>query len=701
MTHGHRARRLLRPLRRRHQRRPVPDLRAPPRGGAGLPQRALRLLGAVPPRRRREGAGQLAGLLEHPQRHPRHHQGRRRPAARGDPVRGPAGPHHAPRASCPGSSRPRRMAALEDQVRALLRPAASTRSSGPTGSTSSTSSPSVLPMRVIGMLLGIPEQDQVAVRNKTDDNLRTVPGQPMQVKQENVASGDMFADYIDWRAEHPSDDLMTQLLNAEFEDETGETRTLTRQEVLTYTAVIAGAGNETTGRLIGWLAKLLAEHPDQRRAGRRGPLADPQRDRRDAAVRADRARHRPLRHARTSSTTARPSPPAAPILLLARRRPTATPAATPTPTSSTSTATTSSTSPSATASTSASAPASPGSRAASPSTSCSTGSPSGTSTTTACGSPRPRRSAAGSACPSCSRAGDRQPDGRHPRDRRRRRASPPSTTRRPTSRRQPSSSRCSTLLDQLEDGPGCAGRSCFRSADPDFFIMHGDVTLVREVEVPPPTNRRRARTSPRRPSPGCAPAASSRSGCSTASPAAVGARSSAPSTCASARSGRSSGSPRSSLGIIRRGRRNRPLARDRRSRPALDILLTGRDVAADELLRDRLARSPRPVARARGDRARRRPAHRGRCPPDAVAATKRVVDAPRDQALRASRATRSRELLGNRRPPRPHDALPRRPAARTASTRSTRMQVDPRRRARALTDAGARDPERVHRGTRP
>ena len=58
---------------------------------------------------------------------------------------------------------------------------------------------------------------------------------------------------------------MTQLLNAEFEDETGTTRTLTRDEVLTYTAVLAGAGNETTGRLIGWLAKLLAEHPDQRR----------------------------------------------------------------------------------------------------------------------------------------------------------------------------------------------------------------------------------------------------------------------------------------------------------------------------------------------------------------------------------------------------------------------------------------------------
>ncbi len=75
----------------------------------------------------------------------------------------------------------------------------------------------------------------------------------------------MFADYIDWRAEHPSDDLMTELLQAEFEDETGKVRRLTREEILTYVNVIAGAGNETTGRLIGWTGKVLADHPDQRR----------------------------------------------------------------------------------------------------------------------------------------------------------------------------------------------------------------------------------------------------------------------------------------------------------------------------------------------------------------------------------------------------------------------------------------------------
>ena len=71
--------------------------------------------------------------------------------------------------------------------------------------------------------------------------------------------------YIEWRAEHPSDDVMTQLLQAEFEDETGATRQLTRAEILTYVNVVAGAGNETTTRLIGWAGKVLAEHPDQRR----------------------------------------------------------------------------------------------------------------------------------------------------------------------------------------------------------------------------------------------------------------------------------------------------------------------------------------------------------------------------------------------------------------------------------------------------
>jgi cytochrome P450 len=122
-----------------------------------------------------------------------------------------------------------------------------------------------MPMRVIGMLLGIPEQDQEAVRDRVDANLRTEAGKPM-THSDAFNSGDMFAEYIEWRAEHPSDDVMTELLHAEFEDETGTRRRLTREELLLYVSVVAGAGNETTTRLVGWMGKVLAEHPDQRRA---------------------------------------------------------------------------------------------------------------------------------------------------------------------------------------------------------------------------------------------------------------------------------------------------------------------------------------------------------------------------------------------------------------------------------------------------
>jgi cytochrome P450 len=159
---------------------------------------------------------------------------------------------------------PRRMAALEDQVRAFcgrcLDPLIGAGRFDVVAELGA-----VMPMRVIGMLLGIPEADQTAVRDRSDAFLRTESGKPMALKQEAIANGEMFADYIEWRSHHPSDDLMTALLTAEFEDETGTVRRLTRPEVLTYTQVLAGAGNETTGRLIGWLAKVLAEHPDQRR----------------------------------------------------------------------------------------------------------------------------------------------------------------------------------------------------------------------------------------------------------------------------------------------------------------------------------------------------------------------------------------------------------------------------------------------------
>lgn len=123
----------------------------------------------------------------------------------------------------------------------------------------------VVPMQVISKLLGIPEQDQEAVRARSDENLRTEAGKPMEI-DEGFIDASHFGEYVDWRADHPSDDIMTELLHVEFDDEHGERRRLTREELTTYLTVVAGAGNETTTKLIGWFTKLLGEHPDQRAA---------------------------------------------------------------------------------------------------------------------------------------------------------------------------------------------------------------------------------------------------------------------------------------------------------------------------------------------------------------------------------------------------------------------------------------------------
>jgi cytochrome P450 len=157
---------------------------------------------------------------------------------------------------------PRRMAELEPQIRAYC-----ARSLDPFIGAQRFDFVADLgaqvPMRTISMLLGIPESDQEEVRDQATGSMKTKPGEPMQIKE--VGNPEMYAEYIDWRAEHPSDDLMTALLNAEFEDETGTVRHLRRDEILTYCTLIAGAGNETASRLISWSGKVLADHPDQRR----------------------------------------------------------------------------------------------------------------------------------------------------------------------------------------------------------------------------------------------------------------------------------------------------------------------------------------------------------------------------------------------------------------------------------------------------
>ncbi|MGV0687362.1 cytochrome P450 [Mycolicibacterium thermoresistibile] len=169
---------------------------------------------------------------------------------------------------------PRKMAAIEDQVRAFCAACLDPLNAGDRFDFTRDLG-AEMPMRVIGMLVGMPDSLQREVRSVAGRRLRNQPGRPLPVSRDNYFNGDMFRDYVAWRERHPSDDLVTELLNVEFEDVSGTVRRLRTEELLVFLGVIANAGTETVGRLFGWLGKLLGEHPDQRRELARDPALIP------------------------------------------------------------------------------------------------------------------------------------------------------------------------------------------------------------------------------------------------------------------------------------------------------------------------------------------------------------------------------------------------------------------------------------------
>jgi cytochrome P450 len=159
---------------------------------------------------------------------------------------------------------PRRVAALESRIREFCARALDP-FVGSTGFDYVRDLGADMPMRIISEMLGIPEAEQEAVRDQIDAGLRIDADRSAGIDPVAVMSDhSRFRDFIDYRRQHPSDDLMTDLVTITFVDEHGVDRHLDEEEIVNYTALLAAAGNETTTRLIGWTGYLLARHPDER-----------------------------------------------------------------------------------------------------------------------------------------------------------------------------------------------------------------------------------------------------------------------------------------------------------------------------------------------------------------------------------------------------------------------------------------------------
>jgi len=125
-----------------------------------------------------------------------------------------------------------------------------------------------LPMDVISTLLGIPEADRAMVQRNANMMLHREPGNPMPTQDAIRASLDLIpywnAQIADRRA-RPKDDLMTDLVQVEVEDEDGALQRLTDEEIRSFFILLATAGNETVTKLLATACFELANHPDQRR----------------------------------------------------------------------------------------------------------------------------------------------------------------------------------------------------------------------------------------------------------------------------------------------------------------------------------------------------------------------------------------------------------------------------------------------------
>jgi cytochrome P450 len=122
-----------------------------------------------------------------------------------------------------------------------------------------------IPAMLIGALLGVPNDDQDQLRIWGDHLMRYEPDGLSAEKADAIASltGYMSA-MVEDRRRRPRDDMVSDLLAAEITREDGTSRALDSHEVLAFFTLLQLAGSETTARLLGWAAVLLARHPEER-----------------------------------------------------------------------------------------------------------------------------------------------------------------------------------------------------------------------------------------------------------------------------------------------------------------------------------------------------------------------------------------------------------------------------------------------------
>jgi cytochrome P450 len=172
--------------------------------------------------------------------------------------------HDEHRAILSRSFTPRRISALETQIRSLCRSYLDELSAD--GFDFVRDYGAKLPMMVIGMLLGVPEQDREYVRALADQLVHRDEGATDYDVTGQRGMIEYFADLVAERRDRPTEDLISDLTHADVKSKDGSIRKMDNDELLRYISLVAAAGNETVANLMGWAGVTLFRHPDEHQA---------------------------------------------------------------------------------------------------------------------------------------------------------------------------------------------------------------------------------------------------------------------------------------------------------------------------------------------------------------------------------------------------------------------------------------------------
>jgi cytochrome P450 len=124
----------------------------------------------------------------------------------------------------------------------------------------------LFPVEAISTVLGVPAEHRQQIRHWVDTSLHREPGQ-IEMDETNWEAvhqtGAFYYNLIQERRKKPQDDMISGLIAAEVERDSGGATQLDDIEITGFATLLGGAGAETVTKLVGNAIVQFARNPDQ------------------------------------------------------------------------------------------------------------------------------------------------------------------------------------------------------------------------------------------------------------------------------------------------------------------------------------------------------------------------------------------------------------------------------------------------------